>query len=297
MAYRFVLEVPRSLLDGANVVIGSTGDAQIVVERGTAGSGYDEPAVDLTIAAHSLLVIGALYDWHEAMRDPRPLIHLVLHGSDRIVLGSVDRGTMVALIRRDQPWVEHTVPKIGEHARDVIPAPQVRATAQTAPLSFSGPQEAPLLVSTKRLNLLTRLPVAVQVPDLERGERFYVDFLGVDLLGRERRNDDGELDPVERDYSATNALATGREADVSYLANGPVTIALVRVGRGARLEPAAGAPLLVEVDEPSFHLLKGEAYMRGMEILGDVAGRFTVRDIYGLIWQFVTTADVPALSS
>src|SRR5687767_8739819 len=119
----------------------------------------------------------------------------------------------------------------------------------------------------------------------------------MNLLGRERRNDQGELEVFERDYSATHALAAGREADVSYLANGPVTIALVRVGRGARLEPAGGAPMVVEADEPTFHLIKGEAYMRGTEILGDVTGRFTVRDIFGLIWQFATPGAVPALSS
>lgn len=296
MAYRFLLEVPESLVDEANVVIGSVGDTQIVVERGTTGSGYDEPAVDLTIAAHSLLVVGALYDWYEAMPEPRPGIALAPHGATRLPLSAFDRGQMVATIRRDQPWVEHTLPKIGDHARDVFPTKQ-RATAQTAPLSFSGPQGAPLVVSTKRLTLRSRLPVAVKVPDLERAERYYVDFLGMNLLGRERRDDRGELQPVERDYSATHALSAGREADVSYLANGPVTIALVRVGRGARLEPAGGAPLVVEVDEPTFHLIKGEAYMRGTEILGDIAGRFTVRDIFGMVWQFATPADVPALSS
>jgi catechol 2,3-dioxygenase-like lactoylglutathione lyase family enzyme len=196
--------------------------------------------------------------------------------------------------------VEHSLPKIGEHARDVFPTqqqPDQRASAQTAPLSFSGPQDAPLVISTKRLALLTRLSVAVKVPDLERAERYYIDFLGMNLLGRERRDDHGELEEVERDYSATHALAAGREADVSYLANGPVTIALVRVGRGARLEPAGGPPLAVEVDEPTFQMIKGEAYMRGSEILGDLAGRFTVRDIFGMVWQFATPADVPALTS
>lgn len=297
MAYRFLLEVPQSLVDEANIVINSVGDAQIVVERGTSGSGFDEPAVDLTIAAHSLLIVGALYDWYETLPEPRPGINLALHGADRMPLSAFNRGQMVAVIRRDQPWVEHTIPKIGEHARDVIPGAEQRAAAQTAPLSFSRPQDLPLVVSTRRLNLLTELPVAVRVPELERAERFYIDFLGMDLLGRERRNDRGEMEVVERDYSGARALAMGREADVSYLANGPVTLALVRVGRGARLEPAGGAPLAVTVDERTFHLIKGEAYMRGMEILGDEAGRFTVRDIFGLIWQFAVPADVPAISS
>lgn len=297
MAYRFLLEVPQSLVDEANIVIGSVGDAQIVVERGTSGSGFDEPAVDLTIAAHSLLIVGALYDWYEDLPAPRPGINLALHGADRMPLSAFNRGQMVAVIRRDQPWVEHTIPKIGEHSRDVIPGADQRAAAQTAPLSLSRPHDLPLVVSTRRLNLLTEVPAAVRVPELERAERFYIDFLGMDLLGRERRNDQGEMEVVERDYSGARALATGREADVSYLANGPVTIALIRVGRGARLEPAGGPPLMVQVDERTFNVIKGEAYMRGMEILGDEAGRFTVRDIFGLVWQFATPADVPAISS
>lgn len=302
MAYRFLLEVPESLVDEANFIVGSSADAQIVVGRNSHGMGFDDPYVDLTIAAHSLLVIGAIYDWFEGMSQPRPEMHLALHGGSRVPLSAYDRGRIVATIRRDQPWVEHTIPKIGDHASDVFTVRDGqlaghRATAQTAPLSYSRPQDAPVLVSPKRLNLLTRLPVAARVPDLDRAERFYVEFLGMNLLGRERRNDAGELEPVERDYSATHALASGREADVSYLANGPVSIALVRVGRGARLEPIGGPPLLIEVDESTFHTIKGEAYMRGMDILGDIEGRFTVRDIYGLVWQFATPADVPALRS
>jgi hypothetical protein len=36
--------------------------------------------------------------------------------------------------------------------------------------------------------------------------------------------------------------------------------------------------------------------MRGMEIVRDEQDSISVRDIYGLVWQFQATADVPALA-
>jgi hypothetical protein len=38
VAYRFLLEVPESLVDEANIVVGSVGDAQVVVVRNSTGS-------------------------------------------------------------------------------------------------------------------------------------------------------------------------------------------------------------------------------------------------------------------
>lgn len=298
MAYRFLLEVPESRVDEANIVVGSAGDAQVIVVRNSHGLGFDDPYSDLTIAAHTLRVIGSIYDWYESI-SPQPNLHLVLHGGQRLDLSKYDRGAMIAAIRRDQPWVEHTVPMIGEHYRDILPPgdPRPEAVAPQPPISATVRRDPqPLITATKQLTFLSPAQVAIQVTELDRAERYYIDFLGVHLLERERADEQGNLQPVERDYNAARALAEGNEADFSYLANGSLRIALERVGRGARLERDHGRPFRVSVDRPTFLQLKGDALMRGMEIIVDQPDTLAVRDVYGHVWQFQQTADVPSLA-
>src|SRR5687768_1760619 len=115
MAYRFLLEVPERLAPAAQITVDGAGDAQVVVARNSHGLGFDDAYMDLTIAAHSLRVVDALYDWFDTLGASRPDVRLVLHGGDRLALEAHDRGAMVAAIRRDQPWVERSLPKIGEH--------------------------------------------------------------------------------------------------------------------------------------------------------------------------------------
>lgn len=292
MAYRFLLEVPESRIDEVNIEVGSTGDAQVVVVR--SGHGFDVPYADLTIAAHSLRVIDAIYDWYESVLTPRPDVAIVLHSGAQLPLSSHSRAEMIGAIRRDQPWVERTIPKIGEHARDVVPGSSA-SPRSVIPTSLTAASE-PIITARKSLTFLTGEPVGIEVTELDRAERYYVDFLGVHLLGRERRNDEGELTIVERDYNAAVALGRGTEADVSYLSNGPVQIALWRVGRGARLQRHDENPITVQVDRDTFLNIKGDAFMRGMEIVHDAPGQLAVRDIHGLVWMFLHTADVPALA-
>lgn len=294
MAYRFLLEVPETRIDEANIMVGETGDAQVVVVRSAHGLGFDSSGADLTVAAHSLRVIDALYRWYDDLKAPRPNVAIGLHSGARLNFADHSRDQMVAAIRRDQPWVERTIPKIGDHARDVVPGETrpTRLATSTEPATIN----EPLLTSRKSLNFLAGEPIGIKVTELAVAERYYVDFLGADLLGRERINADGEFEIVERDYDGAVALSQGTEADVSYLANGPVQIALRRVGRGARLERDAEPPVAVTVDRDTFLSMKGDAFMRGMEIIGDVPGSLTVRDIYGLVWQFTEAAPTPALA-
>ena len=115
MAYRFLLEVPESLAEAASIAVDGAGDTQVLVIRPSHGLGVDDPYLDMTVAAHSLRVVDLLFDWYETIGSPRPDLRIVLHGGERYPLESVDRARMVALIRRDQPWVERTIPHIGDH--------------------------------------------------------------------------------------------------------------------------------------------------------------------------------------
>src|SRR5262245_60712963 len=115
MAYRFLLEVPETLAAEAGIAVGEAGDADVVVVRDSHATEYDEPYLDLTVAAQSLLVIDHLYQWFDSIGASRPDIRLVLHSGDKLTFEAHDASSMVAAIRRDQPWVERSIPKIGEH--------------------------------------------------------------------------------------------------------------------------------------------------------------------------------------
>ena len=296
MAYRFLLEVPNSRIAEANVMIASVPDAQIVVVRNPHGLGFAEPFADLTIASHSLGVVGAIYEWYEGLENPKPEVGVTLHSGERVSLDSSNRSDMVRRIRLDQPWVETILPKIGEHQRDILPDEGVSTRGTRALLSHitdHAPQ--PLISPTRQLDLRSNVAVAVKVTELGVAERYYVDFLGMTLLGRERHTDDGGFTVVEADYDHARALALGNEADVSFLVNGNVSMALDRVGRGARLERSADPPVPITVPRETFLEIKGNALIRGMEIDGDGVSTLAVRDIYGVVWAFtLQAADAPS---
>lgn len=293
MAYRFLLEVPEALAaEGAEAVEGA-GDAQVILVRDSHGQGFDDPYVDLTIAAHSLRVIDTLYDWFDTRGASRPDIRLVLHGGERLTLEEHDRGAMVAAIRRDQPWVERSIPKIGDHEPSdaLVAGPDTRidAAGGNAPGVASAvavaPPGLPEPNASRGVRLLGFNHIAVQVADLAKAERFYREFFGMTLAGRARRDGAGGYEPVNGDYGWEEAVRTGTEADVSMLDNGPISLALHRVGRGARLDQGILDHISVIVDSGTYATLRGEVLMRSMQTLATRVGSFTFRDPFGIAWE------------
>ncbi len=317
MAYRFLLEVPEALAAEAAVVVEGAGDAQVVLVRNSHGRGFDDPAVDLTVAAHSLRVIDRLYGWFDTMGASRPDINMVLHGGERLALEAQDRGAMVAAIRRDQPWVERSIPKIGDHEEEFVTsgvtegaglregaARDIRIDAAGGNVPASGsaldpswiapaavaapPERAVLVVGVNHL--------AVQVGDLAKAERFYSEFFGMELLGRSRQQPRGGYARVDGDYRWDDAVRTGTEADVSFLRNGPITLALHRAGRGARLERGILDHLSIAVDVRTFATLKGEVLMRSMQTLASSDASVTFRDPFGIAWELTVRSSATAES-
>src|SRR5215207_4620417 len=185
MAYRFLLEVPESLAEAASL-------------------GVDDPYLDMTVAAHSLRVVDLLFDWYETIGSPRPDVRVVLHGGERHPLENVDRARMVALIRRDQPWVERTIPHIGDH-EPVASTPRFTvgpgasefepsldrsngsASVAVADRGIDGGEVLPTGESASALRIRAINYLLVQVNDLRKAEQFYQDFFAMQLLGRVRR--------------------------------------------------------------------------------------------------------------
>lgn len=321
MAYRFLLEVPGALAAEASVAVEQAGDAQVILVRDSHGLGFEDSYVDLTVAAHTLRVVDGLYDWFDGLGASRPGLRIVLHGGERLDLEANDRGAMIAAIRRDQPWVERSIPKVGDHeppeagtgagttqgvglregaavavdaAGGNSPTP---APAAALDRSWIAPGAAAMPELTRRVHLRGLNHVAVQVNDLAKAERFYAEFLNLVIVGRARRGEHGDYSPLDGDYRWDEALRSGIPADLTFVANGPVRLALLRAGRGARLERGVIDHVSVAVDARTFATLRGEALMRPLTILGQTETSFRFRDPFNVVWEVVIDASAtPTLS-
>jgi hypothetical protein len=312
MAYRFLLEVPESLAEAASIAIEGAGDTQVLVVRPSHGLGVDDPYLDMTVAAHSLRVVDLLFDWYETIGSPRPEVRIVLHGGQRHPLESVDRVRMVALIRRDQPWVERSIPHIGDHepvaktprysvgpgASEFEPGPEMTDGSASVAVAERGAGAGEVLSSgepASALQIRAINYVLVQVNDLRRAEQFYQDFLAMQLLGRMCRGPDATLVPLPRDYSWDQALQTGEIADISFLSNGPLTLAAQGVGLGAVLGQGALDTISLGVDSRTFTTLKGAVLMRPLTVLRSGIASFTFRDPFNVNWEIAVVGSVPLI--
>ncbi len=307
MAYRFLLEVPETLADTANVAVAQAGDAEVVVVRPSHGLGIDDPYVDMTVAAQSLRIVDTLHSWFESLPAPQPEIRVLLHGGERHPLSQVDRGRLVALIRRDQPWVERSMPKVGEHEPSVETAGFSTGVGAPATLSTNGTNAVAAVVLAESPANIETVPagfaiqginyVLIQVNELEKAEEFYQTFFNMRLLGRMRRGSDGTQIPLPADYSWYQALQTGELADTTYLSNGPLSIAVQRVGLAARLGPGPLELVSLGVDARTFATVKSQVLMRPFTVLQSGVASFVFRDPYMVNWEIAVIGSVPLIPS
>ena len=312
MAYRFLLETPEPLAEAASFAIERVDDAQVVLIRPSHGLGIDDPFVDITVAAHSLRVVDSLHDWYESIPAPRPDIRIVLHGGERHPLETVDRQRMVALIRRDQPWVERSIPHVGDHEPTSQTAGySVGAGAPVTPPGTGFQSGSGGVMVAERAALQTDAGAAlqpvrslqfrainyllVQVNDLPRAEDFYQEFFAMELLGRIKRGADSTMVPLPRDYSWERAMQTGDIADVTFLANGPLVLAVERLGLGVVLHQGALELVSLGVDVHTFAALKGAVLMRPLTILRSGVASFVFRDPLNVNWEIAVVGSVPMI--
>ena len=312
MAYRFLLETPETLAEAASIAVERAGDTQVLVIRPSHGLGVDDPYVDMTVAAHSLRVVDSLFDWYESIAPPRPDVRMVLHGGERHALETVDRARMVALIRRDQPWVERSIPHIGEHEPSIemsgysvgpgAPGEAVAIETSGQKISTAVADRLPDTRSViptgepvRALQIRNINYILVQVNDLRKAEKFYQDFFGMQLVGRVRRGPDGTLVPLTRDYSWERALQTGELADTSFLTNGPLTLAAQSVGLGVLLGQGALETVSIGVDSRTFATIKGEVLMRPLTVLRSGVASIVFRDPFNVNWEIAVSGSVPLI--
>jgi catechol 2,3-dioxygenase-like lactoylglutathione lyase family enzyme len=208
---------------------------------------------------------------------------------------------MVAAIRRDQPWVERTIPMIGDHEPEsIVPedelavsAPRRAAAVATEP---TWGVVAPVVESAGAFQIRALNHIGVRVTDLERAENFYRDFLSMDVVARARANPDGTVSALGPDYNWTVANADGHGATVSFLRNGPLVLSIQQLGRGARIERGVLDHISIRVDAATFTQLKGQILMRSMETLVSEETRVIFRDPFFLTWE-LTLQSLPAFVS
>jgi hypothetical protein len=313
MAYRFLLEVPESLVDDANVVISHTGDAQVLIAHSSHGTGFDDSSQDLSIAAHSLRVIQAIYKWKNDIDRNLPLartrIRIAMHSGERMTVGETSYEQMVAAIRRDQPWVERTIPKIGEHRTTNAPekalsTPLVRESL----VDVANPQQvlATVTASDVQLGQVTILAtddvhthdmmtvggvphVRLGVYDLAKPERVYGEVFGAQMVSRGTRNEHGQWEFMEPMYDVEQEAQFGMEPDYAFLRNGALAIALERLGRGYPLDHFSKIPEPIHLllDMESFHRVKAMVLMRSWDVRDPRPDAFSFRDPFGYTWAIV----------
>lgn len=311
MAYRFLLEVPEHLADDASVAVAMAGDAQVLVVRNSHGLGFEDPYVDLSIAAHSLGVIGTLSNWAQAVGvdhpENRASIRIVLHDGRRVALHDVDPAALVAAIRRDQPWVERSLPKIGDHERDhvtetlldrgedpLVPEANRSLTTTSVLAPAATITDAELIEADEELTHQGVRYAVIPVLQLGPAERLYSEVLGLQLVQRLRRDANANGDGWEAlggEYHHGTAEDNNSEADLVFMRNGPLNIALQRAGRAARLDYSRiSSEIGIAVDPPTAARIKAIVLMRGFTMLNSTASAFAFRDPFGVVWEIHPTS-------
>lgn len=298
MSYRLLLEVPDRLVDQANIAVALAGDAQVILARNSHGLTFDDPYQDLSIAAHSLVIVGTLTDWVNQLGEDKDKISIVLHSGQRIVLAESDPAAIVAAIRYDQPWVEPSIPKIGEHVEDELapddwPVPPVDTTGE-----LMAAEALPIVppASTAIVTPGVDYPL-IRVNNLHRAEDFYGRVFGLQVQRRFRVTDEGALVEVQGEVDWLNGARRGVAPTYSFLSNETMQLALQEVGIGIRLDlQSFDQRLTATVDPATLAHIKAEVLMRGYSLLGQTDDSLTFRDPFGVTWD-LATRDIPRLAS
>jgi hypothetical protein len=287
MAYRFVLEAPESLDFEVNSAVNSVPDAQILLARNSHGLGFNDPYLDYSISAHSFAVVERLYRWLADSGEPYPDIRLVMHDGRRVSLPKANVSLITAAIRRDQPWVDHTMPMIGSHEPLPWLSPAARRSEQ--------PQVLVLDIDDPE-SLAARYASAPRVPvhNLAPAEQFYGEVLDLEVVGRAKRRDDGSLRAIEGYYDPKMARLRADEADVVFLENGPMQVNLDRHNRGQLLPYGLDfEEIHTTATREQMASIKGRILMGGYNLLPGTDDVLRFADPFNVVWVITPAVALP----
>lgn len=304
MAYRFLLEVPEDLYSQANVVISHAPNAGITDTHDGIHGSFDIPGITLTLSAHTLDIVWRLKDWYADVQQnipgAGPVNYLFTDGS-RVSVADSDPEDVVAAIRRDQPWVERSIPKIGEHITHTAPEGVLKPASASVATRTGGTA----VVNAPRVGNVTILATdeptdhptitiegatMLHLPMIElfRAEQAYAEVFGAELVDRADRDGQGGYIWHNAQPGQNGDVRTVPEADYAFLQNGPLTLALERLGRSAPLNVHANvpAPIKLLVPDENLESIKAEALVRNWSVMDDkTPGIFVFRDPFGFTWE------------
>jgi hypothetical protein len=90
-------------------------------------------------------------------------------------------------------------------------------------------------------------------------------------------------------------MQTGELADTTFLANGPLTLAVQNVGLANLLDRGALEMVSIGVDARAFTALKGEVLMRSFTVLRSGVASFVFRDPFNVNWEIAVAGSVPLI--
>ena len=121
------------------------------------------------------------------------------------------------------------------------------------------------------------------------------DYYGLTSRGTSTGDADGAVIRLPADYSWQRAMQTGELADITFLANGPLTVAVQRMGLGVRLSRGAVDLVSIGVDAKTFTMLKGEALMRPLTVVSTDIASFVMRDPFNVNWEIAVAGSTPLI--
>jgi catechol 2,3-dioxygenase-like lactoylglutathione lyase family enzyme len=285
LAYRFMLEVPEVVHEDAKIAIGGVRDAQILIERHPHALNAQSAFAQLTVTAHSLAVLDALYAWM-GESDIHEDIYLESFKGDRLALAELDAKSVRRRIQGDQYWMENTVPRIAH-----VDAAAMEGGARVADVPYGGRSASSLAVAPAASDVTINGVdhIAVRVRDMPRAEQFYSDLFGLRVIYRARR--DGERwQQLPADYDYVASIHTGVFPEIARLENGPLGLVLINAGAGAVMHENRIAYVSVDVALETLQAVRGKALFASYAVQEDSARAFRFVDPFGVAWQLVATS-------
>ncbi|HMM42778.1 MAG TPA: VOC family protein [Thermomicrobiales bacterium] len=290
MAYRFMLDVPEAAHDDAKTAIQSVRNAQILIDRHPYPRTPD-PVVteadvaggraELTVVAHTLDVIDALYRWmgeREINRD----VYIDAHKGGKLHLPDYTAPELRAIIQGDQYWFANTMPKI-HYPPDIA----MEGGTLVSEVPYGGRAAGLAILPAETQVALGDIDhVAVRVRNMARAEAWYRDFFGMDVIYRARREHD-RWQHLPADFSWDEAIHTGIEPEIVRLENGPIALVLINVGMGAVIHESRVAHISVSAPAETLNAIRGRALFASYTITEDTPRSFGFVDPFGLTWQLI----------
>lgn len=125
--------------------------------------------------------------------------------------------------------------------------------------------------------------IALYVQDLQAGEKYYQELLGMNLLMREAKKDDSLWYTLPLDKNWEDAIASGIDLEMVALKKDEIVLVLFSGDAALGQVHTIGVRMAIEGIADVRSRLTNET-----EVIVDKSERLEIRDKYGIVWQIWT---------